>query len=84
MKSPFQAGDRVKPSEYRLRPARDAWLKAGNESLKSICRDAYDKQIAIRGTVLSCEMGECAFAVTVKTDAGAIYQSMTDMWETIA
>ena len=83
MSAPFQIGDRVKKSEYSLRAARDSWLKAGSQPLKSAYRDAYDREMAIRGTVLSCAGGVNGFynSVLVKTDSEAIHSSMTCIWE---
>jgi len=81
MNAPFQIGDRVKKSEYSLRAARDSWLKAGSLPLKSAYRDAYDKEMAIRGTVLSCEAGKYGFTVKVKTDTGSIHDSIPSIWE---
>jgi hypothetical protein len=81
MNAPFQIGDRVKKSEYSLRAARDSWLKAGSQSLKSAYLDAYEREMAIRGTILSCEAGKYGFSVQVKTDAGSIHDSMPSIWE---
>jgi hypothetical protein len=83
MSAPFQIGDRVKKSEYSLRTARDSWLRAGSEPLKSAYRDAYDREIAIRGTVLACESGKYGYSVQVKTDAGSIHSSMPSIWESV-
>ena len=84
MNTPFQPGDRVKPSEYSLRNARDNWLKAGSSSLKSTYLNEYERQKSVAGTVIECEMGKYAFGVKVNTDAGAVHQSLTNMWEKIA
>jgi hypothetical protein len=81
MSAPFQIGDRVKKSEYNLRAARDSWLKAGSQSLKSAYRDAYEREMAIRGTVLSCEAGKYGFTVKVKTDTGLVHDSIPSIWE---
>jgi hypothetical protein len=83
MSAPFQIGDRVKKSEYSLRAARDSWLKAGSQSLKSAYRDAYEREMAIRGTVLSCASGVNGFynSVQVKTDSQSIHSSMPCIWE---
>ena len=81
MSAPFQIGDRVKKSEHSLRAARDSWLKAGSQPLKSAYRDAYDREMAIRGTVLSCEAGKYGFTVKVKTDTGSIHDSIPSIWE---
>lgn len=83
MNAPFQPGDRVKHSEYSLRNARDNWLRAGSSSLKSTYLNEYERQKSVVGTVMKCEMGKYAYGVTVKTDAGAVHQSMTNMWEAI-
>ena len=83
MSAPFKIGDRVKKSEYSLRAARDSWLKAGSEPLKSAYRDAYDRQMAIRGTVLSCEAGKYGYGVQVKIDTGLIHSSMPSIWEAV-
>jgi len=81
MSAPFQIGDRVKKSEYSLRAARDSWLKAGSQPLKSAYRDAYEREMAIRGTVLSCEAGKYGYSVQVKTDAGSIHDSIPSIWK---
>lgn len=83
MSAPFQIGDRVKKSEYSLRAARDSWLKAGSEPLKSAYRDAYEREMAIRGTVLACEARKYGFSVQVKTDAGSIHDSIPYIWEAV-
>jgi len=84
MSAPFQPGQRVKPSEYSLRPARDSWLRAGSSQLKTAYLNEYEKRKATMGTVVSCEKGKYGFTVEVKTDAGAVHSSMPDLWEVIA
>jgi hypothetical protein len=84
MSAPFQPGQRVKPSEYSLRPARDSWLRAGSSQLKTAYLNEYEKRKATMGTVVSCEKGKYGYGVQVKTDAGAVHGSMPDLWEVIA
>ena len=78
---PFNAGDRVKPSEYALRSYRDRWLNAGSSSVKTAYLDEFQRQSAIRGVVVSCDRGKHGFSVNVKTDAGAIHSSMPNLWK---
>ena len=78
---PFNAGDRVAPSEYALRFYRDRWLHAGSSSLKMACLDELERQSAIRGVVVSCERGRYGFSVNVKTDAGGLHSSMPNLWK---
>ena len=78
---PFNAGDRVKFSEYALRFYRDRWLHAGSSSLKTACLDELNRQSAIRGVVVSCDRGRYGFSVNVKTDAGGLHSSMPNLWQ---
>jgi hypothetical protein len=83
MSAPFQPGQRVKPSEYSLRPARDSWLRAGSSQLKTAYLDKYEKHKATMGTVVSCEKGKYGYSVRIKTDSGSIHDSMPGLWEII-
>jgi hypothetical protein len=82
-KTPFNVGDRVKPSAYSLRPYRDRWLQAGSSSSKLGCLSHYETQMSVRGTVVSCERGKYGFSVNVKTDSGGIHSSLPDLWEKV-
>jgi hypothetical protein len=46
--------------------------------------DEYEKRKATIGTVVSCEKGKYGYGVQVKTDAGAVHQSMPNLWEEVA
>tara|TARA_R110000868_G_scaffold46347_1_gene153110 strand:+ start:1506 stop:1790 length:285 start_codon:yes stop_codon:yes gene_type:complete len=83
IKAPFDVGDRVKPSEYSIRPFRDRWLQAGSSSSKLGCLSHYETQMSVLGTVVSCERGKYGFCVNVKTDSGGMHSSLPDLWEKI-
>jgi hypothetical protein len=83
-KPPFNVGDRVKPSPYSLRPYRDRWLQAGSSSSKLGCLSHYENQMAVRGTVVSCDRGKYGFSVVVKTDSGGIHSSIPDLWAIVS
>ena len=78
---PFNVGDRVKFSEYALRSYRNRWLNAGSACLKTATFAELNRQSAIRGVVVSCELGKHGFSVNVKTDAGGVHSSMPNLWK---
>lgn len=62
----MEIGTRVKLSEYAIRPKRDWWNQCGREPMKTGARDALDKAIAQRGTIIESD----STGVTVQWDNG--------------
>lgn len=80
--APFKVGDRVKRSEYALRPIRSSWLQAGSYTAKSAAKDELDRETAKRGTVTACDPGRhCGFTVCVQIDDGGAHYGMPYLWE---
>lgn len=73
----FKAGDRIRYSQLRLKPARDWWLSRGRWSEKSAAKDELDKLTAERGTVLESFVNRFgARVVKYRMDSGAEGEGM--------
>ena len=57
---------RVRYTEYVLRGLRDHWLSCGRSDLKATAKRAYDKKVAMRGTIVDTDYNK----VTVLWDDG--------------
>lgn len=73
----MKIGDRVKYTEYVLRPKRDYWLSCGREPAKSNAKQWYEDAKAVHGTITDVSPK----GIEVTTDTGSVHQSLTYLWE---
>ena len=80
----MKPGDKVKWSEYALRPLRDYWLCLGSNPAKSRAREEYDRKRERRGTVLAVGANKWSNHVAdVRWDDGSVSHCLDYMVEVV-
>lgn len=81
----MKIGDRLKYSEYVIRPKRDYWLNCGREPMRSGAKEALDKAKALRGTVVNITSAQDnrlgVASMEVKSDDGSTHRCLPYLWE---
>lgn len=68
----MQVGDRVRRSGYAIMPLRDHWNNCGDYTRKTRARDALDRALTDRGTVVEV----LSHGLKVQWDDGQIVQCL--------
>lgn len=72
-------GDKVKPSEFALRPYWDYYQRCGEYRAKQNAKLSLDEKTAVRGTVTEVHK----WGVTVALDSGGTCDSVLAYWERV-
>lgn len=75
----LEVNDRIKPSEYALRGAREYWLQQGEPSRKSQAKQWYEDKKAKRGTITKVYNNGFADSYDILWDDGSISSCLTNM-----